>query len=166
MSAWPIRKFVFSCGLLLLPALVWNVALTEFLPPAIASPESWDDIPPTLASAESSLRFLVFALPFIMPFNVSSTQQRRGLVLFIVGTIVYFASWLALIAAPSTQWARSPIGFLAPSYTPMIWLAGLAVLGRQVFFVTFYRWWMYLALSAIFVAAHVSHAVVVYVHNY
>lgn len=48
----------------------------------------------------------------------------------------------------------------------MIWLAGLAVLGRRVFFVTFYRWWMYLALSAIFIAAHVAHAVVVYVHNY
>ena len=166
MNVRPIRQFVFSCGLLLLPALAWNVALTEFLPPAIASPESWDDIPPALASAESSLRFLVFALPFFMPLSVSSTLQRKGLVIFIVGTLVYFASWLALIAAPKSQWASSPIGFLAPAYTPMIWLAGLAVLGRRVFFITSYRWWMYLALSAVFIAAHVSHAVFVYVHNY
>ena len=166
MNVWPIRQFVFSCGLLLLPTLAWNVALTRFLPPAITSPESWNDIPPALASTESSLRFLVFALPFFMPLSVSSTLQRKGLVIFIVGTLVYFASWLALIAAPNSQWANSPIGFLAPAYTPMIWLAGLAVLGRRVFFVTFYRWWMYLALSAIFIAAHVSHAVVVYVHNY
>lgn len=101
-----------------------------------------------------------------MPLSVSSTLQRKGLVIFIVGTLIYFASWLALIVAPDSQWASSPIGFLAPAYTPMIWLAGLAVLGRRVFFVTFYRWWMYLALSAIFIAAHVAHAVVVYVHNY
>ena len=101
-----------------------------------------------------------------MPLRISSTLQRKGLVIFIVGTLVYFVSWLALIAAPNSQWACSPIGFLAPAYTPMIWLTGLAVIGRRVFFITFYRWWMYLALSAIFIAVHVSHAVVVYVHNY
>lgn len=166
VNAWPIRQFVFSCGLLLLPVLAWNAALTEFLPPAITSPASWDDIPAALAAAESSLRLLVFALPFFMPLSVSSTLQRKGLVIFIGGILVYFASWLALIAAPNSQWANSSVGFLAPAYTPMIWLAGLAVLGQRVFFVTFYRWWMYLALSAIFMAAHVSHAVVVYVRNY
>jgi hypothetical protein len=151
---------------LLLPAFAWNVALTEILPPAIASPELWNDIPPELATAESSLRFLVFTLPFFMPLSILSELQRKGLVLFIVGTLVYFASWLALIVAPESLWARSLIGFSAPSYTPMIWLAGLAVLGRQMFFGTFYRWWMYLALSAAFIAAHVTHAVFVYVHNY
>lgn len=163
---WRVPRFAFSCGLLLLPALAWNAALTGLLPPAIASPEFWDDIPPALARAETSLRFLVFALPFFMPLSVSSTLQRKGLVLFVVGTLVYFASWLALIAAPDSRWAGSPIGFLAPAFTPMIWLAGLAVIGRRVFFFTSYRWWMYLALSAVFIAAHVSHAVVVYVRHY
>jgi len=166
VNARSIQQYVFSCGLLLLPALLWNVVLARFLPPAFAPAEFWRDIPYALTAAENTLRLLVFVLPFFMPLHVSGASQRAGMRVFSAGTIVYFASWLAIIAAPNSLWSTSAIGFLAPAYTPILWLAGLSLLGRQLFCGSFYRWWMYLALSGLFLVAHVSHAVIVYARNY
>lgn len=166
MSNPTIRKYLVTCGVLLLPVFVWNAVLVRFLPPVFAPSEFWRDIPHLLGTAENSLRLLVFTLPFFMPLNVSSARQRTGLGIFIAGNLVYFASWLALIAAPNSMWSQSALGFLAPSYTPILWFAGLALLGGQLFWGSFYRWWMYLALSGLFLVAHVSHAVIVYARNY
>ncbi len=166
MSIQSIRKYLVTCGLLLLPVFVWNVALVRFLPPAFAPNEFWRDIPYALGAAENLLRWLVFALPFFMPLKVSSVRERKGLGVFIAGNLVYFASWLALIGAPNSPWSQSAVGFLAPSYTPILWFAGLALLGRQLHWGSFYRWWMYLVLSGLFLVAHVSHSVIVYARNY
>jgi hypothetical protein len=43
--------------------------------------------------------------------------------------IIYFASWLLLIVRPDAAWSRSAAGLLAPAYTPLIWLAGIALVG-------------------------------------
>jgi hypothetical protein len=162
----PIRKYLFNCGLLLLPLSVWNAALAGLLPPAFAAGEFWRDIPRALGVVEDALRWLIFILPFLMPLSVASPRQRAGLGLFIAGNLVYFASWLALIAAPDSLWSRSALGFLAPAYTPALWLAGLALLGRHLYWGRFYRWWMYLALSGLFLAAHLAHGAIVYARNY
>lgn len=166
MSTQPIRQYLVSCGLLLLPVFVWNIALMKFLPAAFAPSEFDRDIPHILSTAENVLRLLIFALPFLMPLNISSQRQRTGLVIFIAGNIIYFVSWLALIAKPNSPWSQSALGFLAPSYTPILWFVGLALLSRQLFWGKFYRWWMYLALSGLFIISHVSHAAIVYARNY
>ncbi len=166
MSNPLIRKYLISCGLLLFPIFIWNAVFVRFLPPAFAQSEFWRDIPYLLGATENSLRLLTFTLPFLMPLEVSSTKQRTGLVIFIIGNLLYFASWLALIAAPNSLWSQSALGFLAPSYTPALWFIGLALLSRQLFWGSIYRWWMYLALSGLFLVAHISHAVIVYARNY
>lgn len=161
-----LQRYVVSCGVLLLPILAWNIALIDRLPPAISTPERWDAIAPPLALAENFLRVLVFALPFFMPLNLATRPQKWGLAVFVVGTMVYFASWVPLIVAPQSAWATSGMGFLAPAYTPALWLLGLALLGRQLVWRCGYRPWMYAALSAVFLAAHLTHAAIVYAHNY
>lgn len=138
----------------------------DLLPPAFAPGEFWRDIPPAIAGVENTLRVMVFMLPFFMPLSTSAASQRVGLGLYVGGTLLYFASWLALITAPDAVWSMSAAGFLAPAYTPILWLAGLALLGRRLFWGRFYRWWMYLVLSASFLAAHLLHAVIVYARNY
>ena len=161
-----IRKYFTTCGLLLLPVFVWNAMLMRFLPPAFSPGEFWRDIPPGLALAENGLRLLVFIIPFLMPLNLASTRQRIGLRIFITCTLVYFASWLPLIAAPNSPWSQSAIGFLAPAYTPILWFTGLAMLSHRLFWGRFYYWWMYLVLSGLFISAHITHAVIVYARNY
>ena len=46
MSERGLVRYVLSCGVLTVPILVWNLALTRFLPPALASNEFSRDIPP------------------------------------------------------------------------------------------------------------------------
>ncbi len=152
-----IRRYATSCGLLLIPAVVWNLLLTDRLPSEFSASVFWLDIPRPLSLLENASRALVFAVPFFMPLDVAAPGQRRRLLIFAAGTLVYFASWLALIAAPSSAWSVSAVGFLAPAYTPALWLLGLALLGRRLFWGDWYRWWMYLPLAATFLAAHVGH---------
>jgi hypothetical protein len=161
-----IRRYLFSCGLLLLPILAWNFVLIGRLPVAISSAELWNAIPRPLALAENVLRVFVFAVPFFMPLQASTSRQKRGVALFIVGVLVYFASWLPLIAAPQSAWAHSAAGFLAPAYTPVLWLLALGQIGEKLSWGNGYRPWMYAVLSMLFLAVHLAHATVVYVHNY
>ena len=156
------RRYLVNCGLLLLPIFIWNAALTRFLPPALARTEFWRDIPAALNYSENAFRLMVLVLPFFMPLELKSAPQRRGLVVFGIGVLLYFGAWAALILAPRSSWAGSGVGFLAPALTPLIWLLGLALLGQRLYFGRFYRWWMFLLPTAGFIALHVAHAAMVY----
>ena len=147
-----LRHYALSCGLLLLPIFAWNAALARSLPPAFSMTEFWRDISAPLALAENSLRAVVSVVPFFMPLELVSTRQRTGLVVYCVGAVLYFCSWVIIIIAPNSPWAASPAGFLAPAYTPLIWLAGVALLGRRLYWGRSYRWWMFLIPAAGFIA--------------
>ena len=67
-----------------------------------------------------------------------------------MGLVIYYASWLPLIYLPETAWSTTAAGLLAPAYTPLIWLAGIALVGGS---------WLYGALSLLFVVVHVYHNV-------
>ena len=159
-------RYVLSCGVLTVPILVWNLALTRFLPPALASNEFSRDIPPLVTYGENTLRIAVMVLPFLMPLEVATVGQRRGLLLFAVGTIVYFVSWVPLMIVPHSAWSTSWLGFVAPAYTPLVWLAGLGLIGRRFYLPSPFRWWMYVGLACSFVAFHVTHASMVYARTY
>lgn len=151
-------RYVRSCGLLLIPAIAWNVAFTSTLMPAPAMSEFWRDIPAPLAFVENVLRAVVFGLPFAMPLQIAEQRERRALAVFVLGTLVYFASWVALMYWPHSAWSESVLGSLAPAWTPIVWLPALAVLGRRLFWGHGYRWWMYLLACLGFLAVHVGHA--------
>jgi hypothetical protein len=152
-----------NCSVLLVPLLVFNVALMSQLPAAFQRDVFWADIPMVISVPENTLRLLVMLLPALMPLSLSSRTQRVGLGVFCVGAFLYFASWVALILAPDSGWSRSAPGFLAPAYTPLLWLAGLTMLGDRLVLSRFpYRHWMYGSVAALFVAFHVSHAFLVW----
>ena len=165
MTFRAFRRYAMNCGLLLVPAMVWNVALAEQLPPAFSRGEFWREIPPLLAFAENTLRIVVFALPFFMPLDIAAPASRHALLIYASGTLVYFASWLALIFCPASSWSTSALGFTAPAYTPLLWLLGIALLGRQLFWGRRYRWWMYLVPALAFLATHVAHTTIVYARS-
>lgn len=157
-----LQRYLWSCGLLLLPIFAWNAALTPYLPGAWAAGNFWRNIPPSLTLVENASRIFVVALPFLMPLDLGSRAQRRALALFGAGLPLYFASWAPILLAPNSLWSTSAWGFLAPAYTPAIWLTPLALIGRRLFWGAWYRWWMYLGPVTVFIAAHVSHAALVY----
>jgi hypothetical protein len=81
-------------------------------------------------------------LPFLMPFEVATGGRRRGLRLFVVGTLLYVLAWIALMIAPQSPWSTSWLGFVAPAYTPLVWLTGLGLIGRRLHVPSPYRRWM------------------------
>jgi hypothetical protein len=166
MSETGLLRYLFSCGLLTMPILVWNVVFTRFLPSALGSKEFSRNIPLFVAYGENILRTAIFALPFLMPLDVSTITQQRGLFLFVVGTVIYFLAWVALMIFPQSRWSTSRMGFLAPAYTPLIWLTGLGFIGRRFYWPWPYQRWVYIALAIDFVAFHVTHAGIVYARNY
>lgn len=115
---------------------------------------------------ENVLRTAVLVLPFLMPLEVTTPTQRWGLGLFVAGTWIYVCGWIPLMAAPQSAWSTSRAGFLAPAYTPLLWLTGLALISGQLYGSMPFERWMYLVLAWAFVAVHVAHAHLAYTRTY
>lgn len=153
------RKYLASCLWLLLPVMVLN-AFSGRLPPNFQPDVFWHDIPAWIAWPENSLRIIVFILPVLMPLSIDSPRRRLGLLVYAVGLIAYTAGWLVLMFLPASAWSTSFLGLMAPAYTPLIWLAGIGLIGDR-YFVRFIPTWLYLAVAALFLVFHNTHALLV-----
>jgi hypothetical protein len=135
-----------NCLWLLIPILAWNAIFSSKLAhPAFEFDEA---APRWVLLLENLLRFVVFVLPLFMPLRWDTAQSKLGTVVYVIGVLVYFASWIPLMIAPESGWSNSLFGFLAPAYTPLIWLIGMGLMGG---------WWPYLILSVVFVGVHMGH---------
>jgi len=160
--AVPIIKYLLNCMLLLLPIMAWNVIFSNKLPELYSKEVFWKDIPSFIANVENVFRLLVFVLPVLMPLRISTLTQKLGMSLYVLGVLIYFGSWLLQMYFPQSNWSMSVVGFLAPAYTPLIWLVGIGLIGRELYFPIHYKEWSYITLSVIFVAFHVTHVWIVY----
>src|SRR5512141_3084141 len=150
-------NYLLNCMLLLLPIMAWNVILANKLP-RLYSPDVFEkDIPAFIIHGENIFRLIIFILPLLMPMRIETSTQKIGLALYIAGTAIYFISWLAQMYFPQSAWSLSAFGSLAPAYTPLIWLIGIGLIGSTLYFASPYRSWMYITLSILFVAFHLSH---------
>lgn len=150
-------------GWLWVPPLAISFAFWPHLGPAFQPEIFWRDIPEPLGLAENTLRFILVGLSFGLQTGLSRSRQRTGLAVYLVGLGLYMASQALIAANPQSAWSTSAIGFLAPAYTPLIWLVGIGMIserwlvpqiGRSSLF--------YIGFSAAFIATHVSHAALVY----
>ena len=158
-----MAHYVRNCFWLMVPSILLLFIAADRLPPAFQAEVFWKDIPWFIAWPENLFRTAVFALPAFMPLSIKTTQQRRGLALYLFGTGVYFASWLALIIAPQSWWSLSAAGFLAPAYTPLIWLFGIGLIGERLFVSRIgFRPWMFFALTVVFLGFHIAHTALVF----
>jgi hypothetical protein len=163
MSTSRISSYLCNCFWLLIPILAFNLIFTRQLPATYHTGVFWKGIPQAIAVPENLLRTLVMILPVFMRLGVSTQRQRIGFGLYLAGLLIYFASWIALIAAPRCTWSTSAMGFMAPAYTPVIWLAGIGLIGHQLQFSTVpFKPWMYWALSAAFLTFHNLHCFTIY----
>lgn len=152
-----------NCFLFLIPSLALNALLSRQLPPAFQPNVFGVGIPLVISLPESVFRAVVMVLPALMPLAISTSIQRFGLLLFCAGTLIYFASWAALILAPLSAWSTSVYGFFAPACTPALWLAGLTAIGdRLVFERISYQRWMYGLGAGLFIVFHTAHASIVW----
>lgn len=155
-------QYLMNCMLLLLPILAWNIVFANKLP-RLYAPEIFEkDIPAFITNGENIFRFVIFILPLFLPIRFETPLQKIGLGLYMAGTVMYFLSWLAQMYVPQSAWSLSLLGSLAPAYTPLIWLTGIGLIGSSLYVASPYRSWMYITLSILFVAFHLSHTFIAY----
>ncbi len=133
---------------LIIPLLIWNIILGPYL--TIEAVLSDANSPQWLLIAESSIRLAVFALPLFIPIRWDKKRTRIGFLIFILGTLIYFGSWIPLLVSPQSAWSSSTAGLLAPRLTPLLPFIGIAVIGRS---------WTYAGLSGLFILLHTIHGI-------
>lgn len=162
MKTSPVVKYLLNGIWLTLPPLLWNILFASQLPHAFSAAVFWKDIPPAIAYPENFLRVAVFIFPLFMPLAVVSRRQRVGVAVYLAGLLIYFAAWIMLMVFPQSAWSTSWAGFLAPAYTPLLWLVGIGLIGDALYFPLPYTWWYYVIGAAAFLAFHISHTALVY----
>ena len=163
MTFSKILSYLCNCFWLLAPILVFNLLFATQLPAAYQINVFWKDIPKAISVPENLFRTLVMIFPLFMRLRVSTPGQKLGLGVYLAGLLCYFASWTALIAAPWSSWSMSATGFVAPAYTPIVWLTGIGMIGDELWIPRVpFRSWMYWTISALFLLFHNLHAVTVY----
>ncbi len=137
-----------NCLWLMVPLLLWNFLLGPRLKDArITSDEhssKW------LLALENISRMAAFMLPLLIPLHLDSPIQKTGLILYLFGTLLYFASWLPLMLAPSSTWSNHSIGLFAPRITPLLPFIGIALIGRS---------WLYTIIVIAFILLHNLHGI-------
>jgi hypothetical protein len=157
-----VLKYASNSFLLLIPILVWNIAFASALPGGY-SPEIFSQgIPTVISTSENVLRVFVFMLPLAMPLSIKARSQKVGLGFYLAGSLLYYLSWVAQIYYPHSAWSSSLPGFTAPAYTTFFWFIGIGLIGSSLFVNVPYRSITYIAISALFVAVHTTHAYLVY----
>jgi uncharacterized membrane protein YsdA (DUF1294 family) len=152
-----LKDYLLNCFALLLPIFLWNIVLYDSLPDKYGA--SFDEgIPEVILWSEAILRVAVFALPVFMKLSLKTRRQKFGFTLYLIGTLIYFSSWLMLILYPDSNWSSSTLGFTAPAYTPLFWLAGIGLVGKESFLKIRRLSLIYILLSLTFVLVHTSHA--------
>jgi hypothetical protein len=136
--------------LLLIPILIWNVLLTSHLPMEHFSGEA----PQWVLIIENIFRAGAMILPLFLPINSKNKFFKSGLTVFIIGTLIYFSSWLWLILYPESVAANSSWLQFAPAYTPIIWFIGLSMMSNS---------FLLLILSTLFIGFHVTEYIFRYV---
>jgi hypothetical protein len=96
-----IQKYFFNCFLLTIPILLWNFVLADKLPEAFQPEVFWSKIPPFIAYGENISRTIMFAGMLLMPLKILTKTQQKGVFLYVLGTLIYFASWLILVFFPN-----------------------------------------------------------------
>ncbi len=137
-----------NCLWLILPIVIWNLILGPRITDARIISDSYS--PKGLLIAENVMRIFVFVLPLLMPLQLKDITSKTGLWIYILGTLIYFASWLPLLFAPQSAWSNSSAGLLAPRLTPFLAFLGIALIGHS---------WPYGVIAALFTIIHTWHGV-------
>ena len=151
-----------NCFYLLIPVFLWNIIFVSYLPRSYSEEVFWNDIPRFITVFENSLRLIIFILPVLMKFSIKTKMQALGFKIYLIGLVIYFASWLLQIYLPESIWSKSSTGFLATAYTSLILFIGIGMIGKNSYFSIPHFSITYIILSILFVIFHTWHCYIVF----
>ena len=159
-----LRKYAWSCIWLIVPPML-ILAMVSPLPRAYQTDLFWADIPRWIGRGENLTRAIVVGLPAFMPLGINSRTQKMGVVLYVLGLGMYWFAWRSQVWFAGTTWVSHPAGFMAPAWTPLVWLTGIGLIGERLYFSDRYRPWMYFVATLAFLSCHILHAWIVWLRT-
>lgn len=97
-----------------------------------------------------------------MPLSITKPIQKKGLILYLIGLVLYFASWIVLMFSPECHPCDHILLFTAPAYTPLLWLLGIGLIGDSFYFGIPFKHWYFILASVLFLIFHNLHTLIVY----
>jgi hypothetical protein len=160
-----IKAILTNGYITLIPIFAWNIIFVSKLPPTYDPKSFNNNIPSFLLIGENLFRTIIFVLPLLFKTNIATTQGKRGLIIYVIGTFLYFTSWLLQMYAPNSLLSKSVFGFAAPAYTPIIWLIGISLLADSYYFNFTYSKWHYILPCIVFSIFHIAHTYLVFLRT-
>ena len=161
------KRYLYNGVFLLLITMLWNIIFYEYLPETFSLENFRKNIPTIVLTGENIFRILTFGFTIFLSLGLKDNAQRIGLVLYIAGVVIYFASWAAQMFLSESMWSQSLLGYTAPAFTSIIWLLGIGLVGKDLVIKKIpYNRIVFITLSIIFVVFHTMHAVMAYSNQY
>lgn len=161
-----LEKILLNGVWLPIPSLLLFLMFARHLPVQFQADHFWKDIPDVVKYGENIFRIMVYLMPLFFSIGISTKKQKLGLIWYITGMAVYFLSWVPLVIVPNSGWSTSMIGFMAPAYTPLLWLIGIGLLGETFYYRLNYRPVYYIGVSVIFLIFHCTHVMIIYLRYF
>jgi hypothetical protein len=68
----------------------------------------------------------------LLPIRTDHNLFKPGIALYSSGLLLYFLSWYSLSGKSNTPFFHTAFAQLAPSYLPILWFAGIALMSRSI----------------------------------
>jgi hypothetical protein len=144
-----INNYKNNCFLFFIPVIIFNIIFTKYLPEHYLK-----NINHPIVTIETIARIMTIAFSVLMAIKLDNKIGKIGLIIYIIGILIYFCSYFIVIKVPEILLHNSLIVLLAPYWTSILWLIGIGLLGNQLFINIPYHYTGYIIISIIFTIMH------------
>ena len=147
-----INNYKNNCFWFFIPVIIFNIIFTKYLPEFYLK-----DIHHPIVTMEPVVRITTIALSAIMTIKLDNKIGKTGLIVYIIGVLIYFCSYFMVIKIPAIAFHNNLIVLLAPYWTSVLWLIGIGLLGNKLFINIPYHYTAYIIISIVFTIIHSIH---------
>jgi len=152
-----INNYKNNCFWFLLPIIIFNIILTKYLPKHYLK-----NIKHPIVTLETIARIVTIVFSVIMEIKLDNKVGKIGLIVYIIGVLIYFCSYFIVIKLPLTLFNNNIAVLLSPYWTSVLWLIGIGLIGNKLFVIIPYHYIIYIVISIVFAMLHGIHGYICY----
>jgi len=152
-----VNNYKNNCFWFFIPVIIFNIILTKYLPEHYLK-----NIKHPIVTLETIARIITILFSVIMEINPYNKMGKIGLIVYIIGVLIYFCSYFIVIKIPVTSFNNNIIVLLAPYWTSVLWLIGIGLIGNTLFLNLPYHYIIYILISILFAILHSIHGYICY----
>jgi len=152
-----INNYKNNCFWFFLPIIIFNIIFTKYLPEHYLK-----NIKHPIVTLETIARTVTIVFTVIMEIKLDNKVGKVGLIVYIIGALIYFCSYFIVIKLPVTSFNNNIAVLLAPYWTSVLWLIGIGLIGNKLFVIIPYNYIIYIIISIVFAMLHSIHGYICY----